>query len=119
MRQVFYCIVTFLFAITTLAADPDRFYSVESNGAGIFTISYHSKQADKIKVTIYDSKNRPVFSEVIVNVSTFSRPYNFNGLPYGKYILVVEDSAGKHEETLEYQGKEKNLLSLQRQAPNR
>ncbi|MBX2946844.1 MAG: hypothetical protein KF725_13500 [Cyclobacteriaceae bacterium] len=119
MKQAFYCIILVLLSISTLASDPDRFYSVENNGSGIFTVSYHSRQSDKIKVSIYDSKNRAVFSEVIVNVSTFSRPYNFNGLPYGKYTLVIEDSTGKHEEILEYLVKERGLLRFQKQVPAR
>lgn len=51
--------------------------------------------------------------EVILKVNTFTRPYNFSGLPTGEYTIVVEDGTGKHVNIISYRvNKDKNMLRL-------
>lgn len=111
MKTVFRIVLFLLLSIPAFSVDREISYSVTSNGLGIFTVNYQSSQAGKVKVSIYDAKKNLVYSEVIANVNSFSRPYNFNGLPAGEYTLYIESTSGKYEEKIAYQGnKERGML---------
>lgn len=64
----------------------------------VVKIFYRSENADRVKVTIYDGAKKAVFTEEIKNKSSFVRPYNLENLPYGEYIIVLEDKNGRTEE---------------------
>ncbi|HCW09378.1 MAG TPA: hypothetical protein DGG95_18640, partial [Cytophagales bacterium] len=49
-----------------------------------------------------DENNKTVYHEVVDKITAFMRPYNFEGLPEGKYSVIVEDESGKTVEKVQY-----------------
>jgi hypothetical protein len=86
--------------ITTLTSfsATDPFEVKESSKANVYSIQYQSAQKGKVEVSILNSESEIIFSEVITNLNTFVRPYNFSNLPEGIYIFMVEDESGQHME---------------------
>ncbi|MBX2963129.1 MAG: hypothetical protein KF687_11505 [Cyclobacteriaceae bacterium] len=91
------CLLSFY--STTQANVP---YTVTFDGSDTYTIKYESGVAGKVRVTVYDHKRTVVFTEVIGNASSFSRPYNFSGLATGEYTIEIEDATGKHEQVINH-----------------
>ena len=71
-------------------------------GSNVFKLYYKAPTTGKVKVSILDSKNLPVFSETILRSSGFARPYNFDGLREGEYPIQIEDASGKMIEKVNY-----------------
>ena len=76
--------------------------SVTASSANVFKINYKANETGTVKISIYDSNNELVFVEVLNNVTSFVRPYNFNELPEGEYTIVVADKNGKQAEKVNY-----------------
>lgn len=75
-------------------------------------VRYRADKAGKVKVTIYCMATaKEVFSEEIKKQSSFVRPYNLDGLPYGEYSIVVEDENGRAVEKISYTKKTVEVLS--------
>jgi len=74
----------------------------ETSKANVYNIQYASTQKGKVEVSILDSQNVTVFSEVISNLSSFVRPYNFSSLPEGEYTIAIKDENGLHTEKINY-----------------
>lgn len=68
----------------------------------IVKIFYRSEDSDKVKVTIYNTDSKAVFTEEIKKKSSFIRPYNLGNLPYGEYTIALEDKNGRTEEKVTY-----------------
>lgn len=70
-----------------------------------FKVSYNREESSNVKVSIFNDHGQLVFSEVIHKVSSFVRPYNFSGLPEGRYTIEINDGNSKiiesvlHEKT--------------------
>jgi hypothetical protein len=73
-----------------------------SANADTYKLTYKTAEAGKVTVTILNEKNQTVFSEVLKNVSSFVRPYNFSGLSEGQYSIKVEDKSGSHIEKIKF-----------------
>ncbi|MBI1769509.1 MAG: hypothetical protein HY015_02870 [Bacteroidetes bacterium] len=62
----------------------------------VFKVIYKSEEPSSVKVTIADESGLEVFSEELISVHGFIRPYNFSELPKGDYIICVADGSGKN-----------------------
>ena len=94
---VLVCLTSF----AALANAPASF-SIVSATASVYSVQYKSAETGKVKVSIYNSAKQLVFSEVLSNVASFVRPYNFSNLSEGEYTIVLEDKNGKQAEKINY-----------------
>lgn len=76
--------------------------SVTASSSNVFNINYKTAEAGTVKIAIYDNNNILVFSEVLNNVASFVRPYNFTELNEGEYTIVVSNKNGKQAEKVNY-----------------
>ncbi|MBX2966617.1 MAG: hypothetical protein KF845_10755 [Cyclobacteriaceae bacterium] len=99
----FNLIIAFLAAsIQIFASSPTTMAVMPNETTGIYKVVYQGLETGKVKTTILNSKQQVVFSEVITNVASFIRPYNFNGMEAGEYTIVLEDKFGKQVEKVSY-----------------
>lgn len=85
------------------AAKPDSPFGVSVLKKGsVIQLFYKAEHRGKVKVAIYNDAGTLVFSEVISNVDEFMRPYNFSGLPAGRYLIEIDDEDGKRFQTVEH-----------------
>lgn len=54
-----------------------------------FRLYYKAETSADVRVSIYNASRKLVYWETIRDVDGFSRPYNFDGLPEGKYTIEV------------------------------
>lgn len=85
-----------------VAKGPVPFAVVPTAKANVYNIYYSSAEVGKVKISIYNAQNELVHTEVLSNVSSFKRPYNFSQVAEGQYKIVVEDKSGKHVEQVNY-----------------
>lgn len=95
-------IILFICLTISLSSFAKTIFSVTPATASVYNVNYKSVEAGRIKVYIYNSTNTMVFSEVLNNVSSFSRPYNFSELAEGAYTIVLESKNGKQVEKIDY-----------------
>src|SRR5262245_60322404 len=86
------CTVVASFGATTVSVK-------EAGKANVYNIEYASTQKGKVEVSILNSKNETIYSEVISNLSSFVRPYNFSSLAEGEYTIAIKDENGTHTQT--------------------
>lgn len=90
-------------SFTSVKAESPATMSVLHHAAsGIYKVCYKSTETGRVKLAIYDRNNKLVFSEVMNNVASFIRPYNFTQLAEGEYTIVLEDKTGKQVEKVNY-----------------
>lgn len=102
MKSSFVAFVLVSFMSVAAVADSPASLSVTSTDASVYNVVYKASEAGKVKVSIYTKRNQLVFSEVLNNVTSFKRPYNFSQLEEGEYTIVLEDKNGKQVETVNY-----------------
>ncbi|MFZ6013797.1 MAG: hypothetical protein ACOYXT_25885 [Bacteroidota bacterium] len=105
MSSKFNALVTALVLISAAAfADSPVSLSVTSvsSNANVYYVQYMTAEVGKVKVSIVDQNNDVVFSEVLNNIGSFKRPYNFSQLAPGQYTIVLEDKNGKQIEKVNY-----------------
>lgn len=102
MKSSFVALVLVSFMSVAAFADAPASLSVTSTDASVYNVVYKASEAGKVKVSIYTKRNQLVFSEVLTNVTSFKRPYNFSELEEGEYTIVLEDKNGKQVETVNY-----------------
>lgn len=73
--------------------------AVVRNGE-IFKVIYKSNDLADVKVTISNALGEKVFSEELISIHGFIRPYNFAELPKGDYTICVTDVDGKKTEKI-------------------
>lgn len=95
-------VLAFIVSTATAFADAPTSLTVVSATSQVYKVYYKTKEAGKVKVSIINSSNQLVFSEVMNNVASFVRPYNFSELPEGEYTIVLEDKNGKQVEKVNY-----------------
>ena len=97
-------VLVFAFIVSTVSAfaDAPTSLTVVPATSQVYKVYYKTKEAGKVKVSIINSSNQLVFSEVMSNVASFVRPYNFSELPEGEYTIVLEDKNGKQVEKVNY-----------------
>ncbi|GHN02213.1 hypothetical protein WSM22_37020 [Cytophagales bacterium WSM2-2] len=76
--------------------------NVVQNGE-VFKVIYNGQDLVNVKVEISDSEGEKVFTEDIISIHGFIRPYNFSQLPKGDYTFCLTDDAGKSIEKVRYQ----------------
>lgn len=95
---------TFVLALTALAtcafADAPAVKVITEGN--VFTLYYQASATGTVKVSILNRNNDVVFSELINESGSFTRPYNFSQLPKGVYKIIVLDKTGKHEQVVKY-----------------
>jgi hypothetical protein len=91
-----------LLSVVAKAESPATFAVVAGSKASVYNIYYTSAETGKVKISILNDENHLVFSEVLSNVASFKRPYNFSQLSEGQYTIVVEDKNGKQVEQVNY-----------------
>jgi hypothetical protein len=99
-----FSVLVFAFIVSTASAfaDAPTSLTVVPATSQVYKVYYKTKEAGKVKVSIINSSNQLVFSEVMSNVASFVRPYNFSELPEGEYTIVLEDKNGKQVEKVNY-----------------
>src|SRR6187431_1297710 len=93
-------VVALLMSVVALADSP-AILSVVSN-ANTYTVYYKTSGTGKVRISIVNEANKLVYQEVLNNVASFSRPYNFSQLEEGKYTIVLEDKNGRQVEKVNY-----------------
>lgn len=84
-------------------ADATASFSVSpAESQHVFNIKYKSLETGTVKISVYDSGNTLLFTEVLTNVSSFVRPYNFSELKEGEYTIVVSDKSGEQIQKVNY-----------------
>lgn len=87
--------------ITAFSATPASF-EITSAAEAIYSVHYKSTEVGKVKVSIFNSENKMIFTEILNNVASFKRPYNFSQLAEGEYTIVLADKNGKQVEKVNY-----------------
>ena len=95
-------VLAFIVSAASAFADAPTSLTVVSSTSQVYKVYYKTNEAGKVKVSIINSNNQLVFSEVMSNVASFVRPYNFSELPEGEYTIVLEDKNGKQVEKVNY-----------------
>jgi hypothetical protein len=90
-----------MMSFAAVAATPVSM-TVTATSANVFKISYRAEVAENVKISIYDNNNQLVFVEVLSNVASFVRPYNFTEMSEGQYTIVVANKNGKQAEKVIY-----------------
>lgn len=90
-----------MMSFAAVAASPVTM-SVTTSSASVFNINYKTAESGTVKISIYDNNNQLVFVEVLNNVASFVRPYNFTELSQGEYTIVVANKNGKQAEKVNY-----------------
>lgn len=75
---------------------------IPATAGNIFTLHYQNPSAGNVKVSILDRNNEVVFSELINESGSFTRPYNFSQLAKGEYKIIVQDKSGRQEQIVKY-----------------
>lgn len=75
---------------------------LNSNGSNLFKVLYKGQHRTDVRVTIMDEKSNVVLTEMIRRKDGFIRPYNFDGLPEGKYTIQIQDEFGIQVEKVNY-----------------
>ncbi|HEY3402026.1 MAG TPA: hypothetical protein VGK59_01500 [Ohtaekwangia sp.] len=98
-------ITVLAFALLTslsVLANSSASLTIVASTESVYNVYYKTAEAGRVKVSIYNSGNKLVFSEMLYNVASFMRPYNFSELSEGEYTVVVEDKNGKQAEKVNY-----------------
>lgn len=90
-----------MMSFAAVAASPASL-SVTTSTANVFNITYKTAETGSVKISIYNTSNELVFSEVLTGVASFVRPYNFSELSEGEYTIVVANKNGKQTEKVNY-----------------
>ncbi len=83
-------------------AAPASSLTVNAKNEVVFNVHYKTNETGTVRVSIVNKENQIVYSEVLTNVSSFTRPYNFSELNEGEYTIVVEGKSGKQAEKITY-----------------
>ncbi len=94
-------IACLMMSFAAVAASPVSM-SVTAASANVFNINYKTAEAGTVKISIYDTNNQLVFAEVLTNVSSFVRPYNFTDMSQGEYTITVSGKNGNQTEKVNY-----------------
>lgn len=99
-RLTTFAIILTVLSTSAIAADAPV---VKIAAAGnIFTLHYHTPSAGAVKVSILNRNNEVVFSELINETGSFTRPYNFSQLEKGEYKIIVSDKSGRQEQIVKH-----------------
>jgi hypothetical protein len=91
-----------MITISASAIASTSFSVTPSTTSSTYILNYKSNEIGKVKVSIFNSNSEMIFTEVLNNVGSFKRPYNFSELAQGNYTIVIEDKNGKQVENVSY-----------------
>jgi hypothetical protein len=77
-------------------------FKVVSSGTDLFRLFYKTSRPNDVKISVYDERSRVVFTETVKKTDGFVRPYNFENLPLGRYIVEIQDAEGEHVQKITY-----------------
>jgi hypothetical protein len=86
------------------ARDPEN--PSPASGVGImkkgtsFHVYYKGVKPLDVKVSIFNARKQLVYTETIRKTDGFMRPYNFEQLEYGEYILELWDGTQRQTQTI-------------------
>jgi hypothetical protein len=95
-------IVCALVSASALADAPASLSVIPASTGSVYNVHYKTSEAGKVKVSIFNNSNQLVFSEVLNNVGSFVRPYNFSQLAEGEYTIILEDKNGRQVQKVNY-----------------
>lgn len=76
---------------------------VSSSGSEIVKVIYKGENAGRVKLNIYDSKSKIVFTDTRNSAEGFILPLNFSALEFGEYTIELTDASGTRSEKINYQ----------------
>ncbi len=95
LKFVFAVVLTML-NVAAFAGSSVEKVIVESDTNAVYKLHYNGNAKGLVKVQIKNDDNKVLFEEVIRNKANFTRPYNFEKLPSGRYFVVVKDDSGEN-----------------------
>jgi hypothetical protein len=97
-------VLVFAFVVLSIAsiAAPAS-VAVVSATENVFKVHYNSSQIGTVRVSIINDRSQLVYTEVISNIASFVRPYNFSEMTEGEYTIVVEGNGVKQAEKVKYE----------------
>lgn len=98
-----------MMSFAAVAASPAAF-SVTTSTANVFNISYKTGVVSNVRISIYNNSSELVFTEVLNNVASFVRPYNFSELTEGEYTIVVSNKNGTQTEKVNFTSNKINSI---------
>ena len=98
-----------MMSFAAVAAAPASL-SVTASSSNVFNITYKTAEVSHVKISIYNNSNTLVFSEVLNNVASFVRPYNFSELTEGEYTIVVSNKNGTQAEKINFASNKINSI---------
>jgi hypothetical protein len=88
-------IISLVLISRAFAASPTSLTVKSAEKLNVYNIHYRTTEKGTVKLSIIDSKDNAVYSEVLFNTSSFVRPFNFSQLNEGEYTVVLGDKNGK------------------------
>ena len=76
---------------------------VASYGSEIVKVIYKGENAGRVRLNIYNSQSKVVFSESRNSAEGFILPLNFSALEFGEYTIELTDASGTKTEKINYQ----------------
>lgn len=67
---------------------------VERQAGSRYELTYLTNGEGSVRVNIYDQEGTKLHSEVISNIKSFSKEYDFDKLPEGTYSFEIVDNSG-------------------------
>ncbi len=110
-------IFTFVFALFISLSSFSSAFAYENNAAinveplpysTKFVLNFENEKQEKVKVKIYDSNSRLIFSEVLGKESQIQRIYDMTAVGEGTYTVSIEGEFYKETKTVTINGKLKN-----------
>lgn len=102
VRNIVLAIAMLITNIALADAPAPSLNVIPASSGDVFTVYYKTPSTGEVRVSILNRNNEVVFSELLEDLSSFKRPYNFSELQYGEYKIVVEDKNGKKEQKVNY-----------------
>jgi hypothetical protein len=103
-------VVAFIMMSVVAGAAAPASLSVTASASNVFNITYKTADVSNVKISIYNNANTLVFSEVLNNVASFVRPYNFSELTEGEYTIVVSNKNGTQAEKVNFSSNKINSI---------
>lgn len=101
MKKISLLLSGIALSVASFAA-PVSSLTVSAKNEAVFNVRYQTSETGTVRVSIVNNANEIVFAEVLTNIGSFTRPYNFIELSEGEYTIVVEGKSGKQAEKINY-----------------
>jgi hypothetical protein len=75
---------------------------IHVNGSEIVKVVYKGETKNSVTLSVLDANGNLVYTESFAKTSGFIRPLNFEGLKYGEYTVVLEDTHGINKQRISY-----------------